>query len=39
MLTFGNILLILLMGIGMGMAFMGALWMLQDRDNDEKHKG
>ena len=38
-MTIENILIIFLMGAAFGIAFMGALWMLQDRDNDEKHKG
>lgn len=39
MLLLKDILLILLIGVGMGMGLMGGLWMLQDRDNDEKYKG
>ena len=38
MLTFLNVLIILLMGVGIGMGLMGGLWILQDRDNDWANK-
>lgn len=39
MLTFLNALIILSMGVGLGITSIGVLWMLRDRNNDEKHKG
>lgn len=33
-----NILIIFIMGAAFGIAFMGVLWMVQDRDDDWTNK-